>query len=166
VNEVWVGIRDAYYGFAADPARPQKLRANFKYPLEWANKGFMDLDYPVWNSFQSGILNTPVFEVGGPTYVSDIFVKPSVARKELAAEVTLSNPTKQTMTGELQWQAVNIETGAVEKTLAPQPFNVAAGAMSTLTLQTNGRTRACGGRMNPTCTTYARLSAWGDNPST
>jgi beta-galactosidase len=134
VNEIWVGIRDAYYGFAADPARPQKLRNTFKYPLEWSNKGFMDLDYPVWNSFQSGILNTPVFEVGGPTYVSDIFVKPSVARKQLAVEVTLSNPTRQAMSGELQWQAVNTETGAVEKTFAPQPFNVAAGATSTLNI--------------------------------
>jgi hypothetical protein len=77
--------------------------------------------------FPIGHLEYAGFEVGGPTYVSDIFVKPSVARKQLVAEVALTNPTKQAMSGQLQWQAVNVETGAVEKTFAPQSFNVAAG---------------------------------------
>ncbi|MBW3636507.1 MAG: hypothetical protein KY445_08595 [Armatimonadetes bacterium] len=126
VNEVWVGIKDAYYGFSANPEKPQKLRASFRYPLEWSNKGYLDLDYPVWNAFQSGILNTPVFSVGGAVYASDVFVKPSVARRELAAEVTLSNTSQSATAGEIQWQAVNIATGAVEKTFDTVPFRLAA----------------------------------------
>ncbi len=135
VNEVWVGIKDAYYGFAADPARPHKLRGQFKYPVEWFNKGFMDFDYPVWNCSQSGMLNTPEFvAAGGPAYASDVFVKPSVAKKQMVAEITLNNPSAQNATGEIQWQALNIQSGAVEKTFAAKPFNVAAGQEQTLTM--------------------------------
>jgi hypothetical protein len=135
-NEVWVGIKDAYYGFSADPSRPEKLRAYFNYPLEWQNKGFMELDYPIWNSFKSGILNTPQFIVaGGPVYASDVFVKPSVANKALAAEVTLSNTAGSDVSGEILWEAVNTKTGSTEKTFAPQPFSITKGEEKTLNLQ-------------------------------
>jgi hypothetical protein len=136
VNEVWVGIKDAYYGFSADPSRPEKLRSFFRYPLEWQNKGFMDLDYPVWNSFQSGILNTPQFVVaGGPVYVSDVFVKPSVANKSLAAEITLSNTGSAEVKGEIAWEAVNTKTGATEKTFTPQFFSITTGEEKIINLQ-------------------------------
>jgi len=78
VNEIMVGIRDAWYAFSTSPDDPMKLRRLFNYPATWANRGFMNLDYPVWNSFQSGILNTPTFvAAGGPAYVSDVFPQPS-----------------------------------------------------------------------------------------
>ena len=31
VNEVWVGIRDAWYGYSANPKEPMKLRAMLGY---------------------------------------------------------------------------------------------------------------------------------------
>ena len=133
-NEVWVGIRDAYYGFSTSPKDPLKLRRMFNYPLEWANKGFMDLAYPVWNHFQSGMLVTPTLTAAGSAYAADVFCKPSVARQELALEVTVANPSGQEAAGEVLCEAVNAESGQVEKAFAPAPFSLAAGAQETLNL--------------------------------
>ena len=127
VNEVWVGIRDAYYGYSANPKDPMKLRKVFNLPPKYLGDGFQRLAYPVWNHAQSGILVTPELVVAGRAYASDVFCKPSVARKELALEVTVSNPTGSTVAGEVVCQAVNERTKQVEKTFAPKPFALAAG---------------------------------------
>ena len=119
-NEVWVGIRDAWYGRTADPDRPMKLRRTFNMPLKFFGDGFQDLDYPIWNSPQSGILCTPSFVAAGGVYASDVFVKPLVDKKQLEAEVTLANTGKQDASGEIRWEAVNDKTNQVEKTLCGQ----------------------------------------------
>ena len=59
VNELWVGIKDAYYGYSANPNDPMKLRKMFNLPLSFTHNGFQPLAYPIWNGFQSGILATP-----------------------------------------------------------------------------------------------------------
>ena len=128
VNEVWVGIRDAYYGYSANPDDPMKLRKRFNLPLSFTHMGFQDLAYPVWNAFQSGILVTPELVAAGPVYSADVFCKPSVARKELAVDVTLSNPTPQAATGVVVCAAVDAATGQVAKTLSAKPFTLAAGS--------------------------------------
>jgi hypothetical protein len=88
-NEIQAGIRDAWYGRSADPARPLKLRKTFNYPVSLFGQGFQDMDYPVWNCPQSGILATPAFvAAGGGVYAADVFVKPSVAQKRLEAELS------------------------------------------------------------------------------
>lgn len=133
-NEVWVGIRDAWYGRTADPDRPLKLRRTFNLPLKFFHDGFQDLDYPIWNSPQSGILCTPSFVAAGGVYASDVFVKPLVDRKQLEADVTLNNSTVRDASGEIRWEAVNDETGQVEKVFTSTPFSVAAGKTQTLTL--------------------------------
>lgn len=106
VNEIRVGIKDAWYGRTANPANPLKLRRTFNLPAKFFGDGFQDLAYPIWNHPQSGILVTPELVAAGSVYASDVFVKPSVARKELAATVTLTNPTGAAATGELRWEAV------------------------------------------------------------
>jgi beta-galactosidase len=128
VNEVWVGIRDAWYGYSNSPTDPMKLRKSFNLPLEFASHGFQDLAYPIWNAFRSGILFTPELVVGGPVYSADVFCKPSVARKEMAAEVTLTNTSDQPAAGEVLCALVNPKTGAAEGELPPQPFTLAPGA--------------------------------------
>jgi beta-galactosidase len=134
VNEVWVGIRDAWYGYSTNPTNSFKLRSKFNYPVAILGRGFQDLAYPVWNHPQSGILQTPEFRIaGGPAYATDVFVKPSVKRRSLEAEVTLANPSARPVKGELRWQAVNAR-GAVEKTFPPQPFDLAAGATRVVAL--------------------------------
>lgn len=128
VNEIWVGIRDAYYGRSADPGRPLKLRKTFNIPLKYFGDGFQDLDYPVWNAPQSGILSTPTLvAAGGSVYAADVFVKPSVANQRLDAEVTIRNTSAKDAAGEIRWEAVDEETGTVERTSPAAPIRVPAG---------------------------------------
>ncbi|MBN2475144.1 MAG: hypothetical protein JXB62_11085 [Pirellulales bacterium] len=127
VNEIWVGIRDAYYGRSADPGRPLKLRKTFNIPLSYLSEGFQDLDYPVWNCPQSGILGTPTLVAAGGVYTADVFVKPSVAGKRLDAEITLRNTSARDAAGEIRWEAVEEKTGAVAQAFAPAPIRVPAG---------------------------------------
>jgi beta-galactosidase len=135
VNEIWVGIRDAWYGRSADPKRPLKLRKTFNIPIGYFSQGFQDLDYPVWNCPQSGILATPALvAAGGAVYASDVFVKPSVAQRKLEAEVTLNDTAFRDAAGEIRWEAVDDASGQVAHTFAPQTFKVAAGATQTITL--------------------------------
>lgn len=134
-NEIWVGIRDAWYGRTADPDRPLKLRRTFNLPLKFFHDGFQDLDYPIWNSPQSGILCTPTFVAAGGVYASDVFVKPQVDAKALEADVTLANSTDYDSSGQVRWDAIDDETGQVEKTFAGQPFSIPAGGTETVTLR-------------------------------
>lgn len=135
VNEVWVGIRDAWYARAANPDDPLKLRHTFNTPIKFFHEGFQDLAYPVWASPQSGILTTPTLVAAGTVYVSDVFVKPSVARKQLAVELTLTNTAASDVSGAVRWEAVAVKTGLVEKTFAPRPFRVAAGKEATIEVE-------------------------------
>ncbi|MGD0089054.1 MAG: glycoside hydrolase family 2 TIM barrel-domain containing protein [Planctomycetota bacterium] len=125
VNEIRVGIRDAYYGYATNPKDPMRLRRAFNYPLSVTGRGFQDLAYPVWSHFESGMLVTPEFVMAGPAYTADVFCQPSVARKELALEVTLKRPAGEKLAAEILCEAVNLKTGEVEKAFAPKPFNAA-----------------------------------------
>jgi len=131
-NEIWVGIKDAWYGYSANPQKPLKLRRKFNLPLKFSHDGFQDLAYPIWNHFQSGILVAPEFVVAGPVKAADVFCKPSVVRKELAVDVTLRNTTAQNAAGEVLCEAVDVKTGKVEKALATRPFSLAAGAEQTV----------------------------------
>ena len=134
-NEIWVGIRDAWYGRSADPKRPLKLRKTFNYPISLFNQGFQDLDYPVWNCPQSGILATPAFvAAGGGVYAGDVFVKPSVAQKRLEAEAVLNNTTSADVSGEIRWEAVDDKTGQAQHVFKPQPFRIPAGQTQTIAL--------------------------------
>jgi hypothetical protein len=134
-NEIWVGIRDAWYGRSADPQRPLKLRRTFNYPVKLFDEGFQDMDYPVWHCPQSGILATPTFiAAGGGVCVSDTFVKPSVAQKRLEVETVLNNTTTTVASGEIRWEALDDSSGESQHVFQPQPFKVAAGQTQTLTL--------------------------------
>ena len=131
-NEVTVGIRDAWYGRTFNPKSPAKLRRTFNIPLSYFGQGFQDMDYPIWNNPNSGILEIPTFHSVGKVYTRDVFVKPSVANKQLNAEITVTNPTGAAASGEIQWAAIDDKTGAVAKTFAPKPFTVGANADTTL----------------------------------
>lgn len=99
-NEIWVGIRDAYYGFQSKPGDPMKLRKI--------------------------LLNTPTFVEAGAVYAADVFVKPDVAGKKLAAEITLSNPSNAAINGEIRAQALDVD-GKIVHSFKRVPFEVGAG---------------------------------------
>ncbi|MBI5723289.1 MAG: hypothetical protein HZA50_04975 [Planctomycetes bacterium] len=127
VNEIWVGIRDNYYGYQADPKDPMKLRKNFNLPLSVMGRGWQKLVYPIWGQPQSGIIGAPELVAAGPAYAADVFCKPSVAKKELGLEITLNNPGSQAVSGDLICEAVNDKTGQVEMTAPAKQFSLEAG---------------------------------------
>ena len=127
VNELWVGIRDAWYGRSADPEKPLKLRKTFPIPRSFLGTGFQDLDYPLWNCPQSGILAAPTLVAAGKVYVSDCFVKPSVAHKALDTEISLSNTTGADQSGEIRQEVLEADSGKTVKTFSSRSFSVAAG---------------------------------------
>ncbi len=134
-NEIEVGIRDAWYGRSADPRRPLKLRKTFNYPIDFFKQGFQDMDYPVWNCPQSGILATPsLIAAGGGVYVADAFVKSSVVRKQLEVEAVLRNTTAVEVDGEVHWEAVDDSSNQVARTFQAQPFHAPAGGSISLKL--------------------------------
>ncbi|MCC7495179.1 MAG: hypothetical protein IT204_22715 [Fimbriimonadaceae bacterium] len=135
VNELWVGLRDAWYGYTNKPGDPLALRRKFNLPVSFGSAGFQPLAYPIWNHFQSGILVAPELICGGSTYVSDVFCQPSVADHALGLEVTLKNPTQRPAQGELRCEAVRVQTGEVERRLAPQPVNLSGGQEQVLKLR-------------------------------
>ncbi|HSH16989.1 MAG TPA: glycoside hydrolase family 2 TIM barrel-domain containing protein, partial [Verrucomicrobiae bacterium] len=123
-NEVWVGIKDAWYAYSTNPNQPLKLRKKFNLPVKFFSDGFQDLAYPIWDHPQSGLLATPRLAAAGSVYAADVFCQPSVARRELKLEVTLRNPSPELQSGELLCEAVNQRTGLVEKRFAPRPFQI------------------------------------------
>jgi Glycosyl hydrolases family 2/Glycosyl hydrolases family 2, TIM barrel domain len=127
VNEIRVGIRDYWYAYSQSPTRPMKLREKFNLPPDFARMGFQDLAYPVWGSQQSGILVTPTLTAAGSTYSSDVFVKPSTAKKQLVAEVTVANPLAKEAVAEVLCEAVDLKTGQVAKALPAKSLKIAAG---------------------------------------
>lgn len=114
-NEVWVGIKDAWYGYKADDADPLVLRKRWNLPLKYLSDGFQELVYPVWNQKLMGIIGTPEFIAAGPAYAADVFCKPSVANKKLGVEIELKNNQATTKQVVLTVEAVNDKTSEVEK---------------------------------------------------
>ena len=102
INEIYVGIRDAWYAFTEKADDPMKLRRKFNLPKKFFEDGFQDLVYPIWHHPQSGILVAPVLHlVNGPVYIDDVFVKPSVINRELAVDVAIKNTSDNDQTVEL-----------------------------------------------------------------
>ncbi len=130
VNEVLVGIRDAWYGFTQDPANPAKIRESFAFPVANDHQGFLRLDYPVWGCFDSGLLDTPELTVGGLAFASDVFVKPSVSKKRLDAEVTLRGSGRAIVSID----AVDPDTKQVAAKIASQEVDLNPGVDNSVKL--------------------------------
>lgn len=131
-NEIWVGIKDAWYGYSTNPNNPLKLRKKWNLPRKFFGDGFQDLAYPIWGHPESGILVAPEFVAAGSVYATDVFCKPSVARKELGLDVTVLNRSGKQAKGEVLCEAVDAKTGDVAKTLPAKPFTLAADSQKTL----------------------------------
>ena len=120
INEIQVGIRDAWYGRSTNPKDPMKLRKTFNLPVDFYGQGFQDLAYPIWNAAQSGIVQTPTLTSAGGVYVSDVFIKPNVAKRELVAEITLTNATDLRQKGNVRIEAIDLKTGERRGGRSPQ----------------------------------------------
>ena len=126
MNEIWVGIRDAWYGYSASPTDPMKLRRRFNMPLQFTHSGFQDLAYPVWGAFQSGILVTPTFMSAGRVYVSDVSASRRLPRKIGAG----GDPCQSVFERGGRRGRVRggqRQDGTVEKRFSAVPFQLAGG---------------------------------------
>ncbi len=132
INEIWVGIRDAWYGYLNNPKNPLLLKREFAYPVSFFSMGFQHLVYPVWGHSASGILVRPRLVATGAVYAGNVFVKPSVQQHRLAVQVKIRNTTLQAQTGEVICEAIEPKTGQIAKKLPPEHFQVVAGAVEKL----------------------------------
>lgn len=126
-NEILVGIRDAWYGFTQNPKDPGAIWENFAIPQSRDHQGFLHLDYPVWGCFQSGMLAAPELSISGTTYVSDVFVKPSVSKHRLDADVTLKRNDTSAGTIKVTVAAIDPNNNDVVKTWPTKEFTLGAG---------------------------------------
>jgi hypothetical protein len=129
-NEVCVVIKDPYY--ATDPQRSgQPLRASFVVPSTWLGQNWVHQhwDFPIGGGHyaeQAGILREPSLVVAGGVYPTDVFVLPSVKKKQLGLEVTLLNTTAAARKAKLAFKAAPLGGGAA-KTFAPEEVEVPPG---------------------------------------
>jgi beta-galactosidase len=106
VNEVCVVLKDSYYAISEKKAG-KSCRSMFNTPVTWmGGQNFINqnFDFPIGApdyGGKSGILATPRLIVAGEVYAADVFVKPSVRKKELGLELTLANPAGQDRTVEV-----------------------------------------------------------------
>lgn len=131
-NEILVGIRDPWYAYSGSPTDPLKRRRKFNIPLEFTNGGFQDFAYPVWQAMHTGILETPVLTLTGPVAATDVFVRPSVEKKRIDADVTLHNPGPAPLAGIVSAEALD-KDGKVVWRGPKESVQVAAGKTEKLT---------------------------------
>ena len=125
VNEIWVALKDSFYGLAdaANVKHPQYVPFSF-----WHNRCTEALDMPVLGKMETGFVTTePALVVGGGVYTSDVFAIPSVKNKTLGLEVTVHNSTGADASVQVGNAIQPLAGGAAEKTFAPQTVTVPAG---------------------------------------
>ncbi|HZL33992.1 MAG TPA: glycoside hydrolase family 2 TIM barrel-domain containing protein [Tepidisphaeraceae bacterium] len=123
-NVIQIGVRDAWYGRSYNPADPMKLRRTFNLPTRFFNDGFQDLAYPVWSHAESGILQPVTLTAAGGAYAADVFVKTSVAHKQLALEITLANPAHRSAPSDFECQVLDPDSGQIAKSIGRQPIQL------------------------------------------
>ena len=142
-NEIVVAIKDLYYAAIekaerrqVGPHRCSTIRPSWFYSMAAAaatpTRG---ADFPVLLQVSgAGILETPNLIVTGPTYISDVFTKPSVVRKDLGLEITLHNATKAAMKVQVTNEVIPLKGGPAEKAFPPTIVLIAPGEDDTLNL--------------------------------
>jgi hypothetical protein len=83
------------------------------------------MDFPAEKCSEAGILETPELLVCGGIFAADVFAKPSMARKQLALDVTLRNPCAQEVKARLEVAIEPEGGGTPERTFAAQEVTLA-----------------------------------------
>ena len=138
INELVVAIKDCYYALA-QTGDGKSCRYMFNYPV---NKFFNDgglgptrfADFPVLFQVRgAGLFETPELHVTkGAVYVSDVFAKPSVAKKRLELEITLLNSSDRAETVSISNIIFPSGSGRSEKILAAKEVTVPASSEATI----------------------------------
>jgi len=138
VNELAVAVKGTYYAFDAKamggagkihPIRNRPLSrkrwTRWVAPIYPSTKGDGD-------GYVYGIVNPVTLVSVGPVYTEDVFIKPSVARKELGLEITVRNTTDAPHTVAIRCEAINDKTNQVEKTFDLPPVALAPRQVRTV----------------------------------
>lgn len=145
-NELVVAVKDIWYALRG-PAKEDSDNwvlgglAWRSMPLSHMNiqSGGKRMDMPVSNSKDLSGLQAPVeLVLVGPVYTDDAFVRPSVAKKELAADLVLRNPGTKPMKVRVRNEIVpwnRGQGGAVAKRLPDADAEIAPGATASLTVR-------------------------------
>lgn len=131
VNEIAVVFKDRYYALDMTGI-PHGWRGSWNLPSEFlsTNQGICArYELAVAADDTAGITEPVALIASGPAYAADVFVKPSVARKELALEVTVTNPgsarTISLACAAVPWSRQG--GGVAAKTFKPLAVTLAAG---------------------------------------
>lgn len=137
-NVIEAAIKGSYYAIDSKPgemdrSRNQPRTEEFLKYLKW-----IDCTWPTGkgggDSIQLGITRPASLVSRGAVHTADVFVQPKVGAMRMDASVTLANSTAAPQSGALALEAVNAATGEVERTFAPIPFTVGAGAAAEVKL--------------------------------
>lgn len=138
VNEIAVAIKGPYYAMdVGSMGGSLDRRRNIpRSRLQWIQ--WIAPIYPsskgdgVGSEF--GIVNPVRLESVGAAYLDDVFVRTSVARRRLDADVTVRNTGPDAATLNVTCEAVSERTGEVEKSFGPVQVTVPAGKTELVTV--------------------------------
>jgi len=143
VNEIAVGIKGPYYAVdVATYGRAHDLdhaRSRPRGRQDWVY--YVEPIYPSskgdGNGVDYGIVNPVTLVAVGNAYTEDVFIKPSVDRrnnKHLVSDVTVHNAGDSERTFDVKCEAVYDPTNEVEKTFEPVSVTVPAGESRTVSV--------------------------------
>jgi hypothetical protein len=131
VNTITVAVKSSWYalepgeGETMDHMRNRPYEGDFK-----RNYRFVDAVYPSTkgegDGLAVGIINPVKLVVTGPAYVSDVFVRTSVAGERLAADLTILNPSGGATDLAVDFKVLDEKTGAVANEGDPLEVTVQA----------------------------------------
>ncbi len=139
VNEIAVAVKGSYYAF---DRKHQGGDLNMKRNLPRDRNDWSRWVAPIWPSTKGdgegldyGIVNPVRLVAAGAVYTEDVFVKPSVGRKELVSDVTVRNTGDAERRVRVECEAVYDRDGTVEKRFAPVEVSVGAGGSAMVTVR-------------------------------
>jgi len=139
VNEIAVAVKGTYYAMDKKALGNQTLMAMRNRPLD--RKKWTRWVAPIYPSTKGdgdgyvyGIVNPVTLVSTGNAYTEDVFIRPSVEKKRLEADVTVRNTSGKPRTLQVTCEAVNDRDGTVEKSFGPLAVSVSACEAETVTI--------------------------------
>ena len=139
-NEIAVAVKGTYYALdAKSMGKGATLKSLWNRPLD--RKKWTRWVAPIYPSTKGdgdgyvyGIVNPVTLVSVGRAYTEDVFVKPSVEKKRLEAEVTVRNAGRTQRRLSVRCEAVCDRDGKVDKSFGPVELSVPAGKARTVTV--------------------------------
>ena len=140
VNRITIGVKSSWYGFDTEKVgQPLKVLRDrptsgqhFRY-LWWVDAIYHS-SKGEGQGLNNGLWNPVSLVATGPVYTSDVFVRTSVEKKRLEADVEVTNPTGSDTALSVRCEAVDDKTGGVAASFGPVKVSAPAGEKATVTV--------------------------------